>query len=324
MGLQRGLAQVGLAKQPAKGTAQTPPAFAWGVRGGEIVGLEIAQDREESTLSNTLVAPAVNRRSTIPMGGFTSRACPGSVGLLLLGALGAVATTGSGPTWTHVITPATDVPWLTLTGDLAGIFRQVRDAKVDELSLSWSENDPLEVEAALIGTALSFPGAFGVPVVDEARAAHFTPCGGTFLLDVASTVPVAAPVKAGTLKVANSLDAPILSGSSQPADVFPGTKVLDMSLTIVPDNLDTWRSIVTGSPAGAAPVCTTVYGSFDVLFALGTATLRLAAGRVAFVTDFPEADPAGGPVELQLAGMVVLPPSGAALTATLVNGVSAY
>jgi hypothetical protein len=325
MGFQRGLARVGLAKQAAKGTAVTPPAFAFGVAGGTVFQAEIDQDREELTLSDALVAPAAVRSGVVPGADFPTRAFPRSLGLLLLGALGTDVVTGTTPNFTHTLTPATDVPYLTLTGELGGFAAQVRDCKVGELEIAWDGNDPLEVSASLVGTVLSFPGSFGTPGTDDQRAQTLTPCGGTFLLDAGSGTPVAAPIRAGTIGIGNNAEPVMLSGDAQPGDVFVGAKEIDASLTIVPDNLNEWRKVLTGSAGGAAVSCLPVYGSFDVLFQIDANTsLRLAAGRVAFVTDFPEADPGGGPAELELAGPVVSPASGAALTATLKNSVASY
>ena len=67
-----------------------------------------------------------------------------------------------------------------------------------------------------------------------------------------------------------------------------------------------------------------INGSFSIQFTDGTKTLTLAATRVAFTTEFPSADAGGGPVTLSLAGLVVLPASGAPLTATLTNGIASY
>lgn len=321
MPMQSAIAQIGAAKQSGKGTAAASPTFAHGITDGAVLSLDITQDADERT-SGSLGLSDVNRTAAMPGAGFTCRAHPKSVGLYLYAALGAKAVTGAGP-YTHTLTPADSLPYLTLFGKLDAQLTQVTDFKVDSLTLSFSENDPLEVQVEGMGTALAFPGSFS-PSVDDTAASYFTAVGGTFLLDTDSATPAAARITAGEIAVANGLEGIMASGSILPDDLFNSQREVTCSFDIVPDNLNHWRTIATGSNSGAGVSSSVPYGSFSVSFVNGTDTLTLVATRVAFTCDFPDADAGGGPVSITLAGLVLKPSGGAQLTATLVNAQASY
>jgi hypothetical protein len=320
MPVQSALAQVGVAKQTSKGSAASNPTFAHGLTDGAVLSVDITQDADERT-SGSLGYSDVNRTAVVPGASFSGRAHPKTTGLYLFGALGGKSVTGAGP-YTHVFTPADTLPYLTLFGKLDATLTKVQDYKVDNLTLSFSENEPLSVEVEGMGTALSF-GTF-VPGTDETAATYFTAASGTFKLDVDSGTAVTARVTAGEVAIANALEAIMASGSVAPNDMFNAQREVTCSFDIVPDNLEDWRTIVTGSASGSGITASPVLGSFEIEFTEGTNVLTLAATRVSFVTDFPDADPAGGPVTLTLAGIVLKPSGGNQITATLVNAQASY
>lgn len=321
MPLQSAIAQIGASKQNAKGSAAASPTFAHGVTDGAVLSLDITQDADSRT-GGSLGLSDMNRTAAMPAAGFTTRAHAKSLGLYLYAALGAKSVTGTGP-YTHVFTPADTLPYLTLFGKLDSVLTQVRDYKVDNLTVSFSENDPLEVQVEGMGTALSFPVAF-TPGTDDTAASYFSPVGGTFAIDTDSGTPVTARVTGGEIAIANALEGIPLSGSILPDDIFNAQREITCSFDITPENLDDWRTIATGSAAGAGVTSTVPYGSFSMSFTNGTDTFTLAASRVAFTCDFPDADPAGGPVTITLAGVVLKPSGSAQMTATLVNGQASY
>lgn len=320
--IQSALAVVGLAKQTAFGTPAANPAFLHGLLDGQVANIEIEQEPEERTLDDQLVAPEVNRTGIMSGIDYKMRAHPKSVGLYLLGALGGVATSGVGP-FTHVFTPALSVPYLTQFGKYGGNLYRLPDAKIDELEFAWEGNQPLDVSVKGIGAGLDFPGSM-TATVDDQRATKFQPGGGTFQLDVASATPVAARIKSGNIKISNSLEAVMLSGTITPADVAEGRKVLTCGFTLVPQNFDDWRKIVTGTAAGASATPNPIYGSINVAFVVGSDTLTFNALRVPFTSNFPAVNAGGGAAEFELEGQIVLPASGAPLTVTLVNSQASY
>lgn len=322
MPLQSALAQVGVAKQTAKGSAAANPTFAQGVTSGSVVTVEVAQALEDHT-SSARITNYVNRTGVIPGIDFSCRAHSKTLGLYLLGALGSVTTTGTGP-YTHNFALADDLPYLTAFGKLAGNNYAVNDVKVDEIEISFSENDPLEVAISGMGTTVNYAATF-TPTTDDTAASYFASSSGTFQIDVDSGTPVSAKIKSGSLNIKNNVETIMLSGAIAPSDVFPGRQEIECSFDIVPDDLTDWRAIVTGTTTGTTASAAPVYGSFNLVFNNGTDTLTLNASRVAFTTDFPEADPAGGSITLSLEGLVVKPTSAtAALTATLINTQASY
>lgn len=320
--IQTAIAQVGLSKQTDKVTLAASPTFGHGVTGGAIVTVELDQELEDRT-SHTRVSPSVNRNAVVPGFDVEGRAHPKSVGLWLYGALGAISTSGSA-TYTHVITVGDDLPYLSVFGKLGSNVVSVRGCKVDELKLSWEESKPVELTVSGTGCVASAPGTGWPVVVDDARADYFTAAAGTFKLDVDSDTAVTASVTGGEISIANGLEPIILSGSVTPDDVMPGRVELEVTLDIVIADLSDFRRAWGGSDAATEASPVPVYGSFEVEFVLGTNRLKFAGTHVAFVTEFPEADPSGGAATLSLAGMITEAANGSTLTATLVNAQASY
>lgn len=322
MPIQSSLALVGMAKQTTKGTAIANPTFKHGVTDGSVLSVEVDQAVADLT-SGVRVSGKVDRNAVMSSQTFGTRAFPKSLGLYLYGALGSIATTGAGPTYTHVCTVGDTLPYLTGFGQFNGENWKLRDYRVGELSFSWTGNEPLAVSVNGMGTVLSGGATFSASV-DDTRADYFRSSGGTFLVDVASNTPVAGKITAGTVTINNSLNPVMVSGSIEPDDVQPSRAELTVSLTIVPDDLSDWKKVVTGSGSGTSVAEGVTYGSFDLEWTEGTNVLTLEASNVAFTCAFPDASPAGGSAEITLEGIIVLPASGQAFTATLVNGQASY
>ena len=317
--IQSAIAQVGVAKQSGKGSVAASPTYAHGVTGGSVMTVEIAQELEERT-SGVRLSPAVNRTGVMPGIDFTGRAHPRSVGLWLYGALGSISTAGS---YTHTITVGDDLPYLTTFGKLGSNIYSVRDLKVDALGFSFENANPVEMSVSGMGTVVGYPGAFNV-VTDDSLASYFTAAIGTFKLDTDSSTPVTASITSGEINIANALETIMLSGSISPDDVFPGRHETEVSFDVVVANLDDWRILTTGTNSGSSASAAPIYGSFEIAFTSGTDILKLEAAKCAFTTEFPEANPGGGPVTLTLAGLVVQTAGGAGLTATVTNSVASY
>lgn len=322
MAIQSALAQVGIAKQSAKGTAASNPTFAHGLTSGTILTVEVAQELEEHTSGNR-ISDRVNRTGVMPGVDFSCRAHSKTLGLYLYGALGAVATTGASSPYTHTFTTADDLPYLTAFGKMGSNIYGVQDLKIDELTLSFEEAQPVEIAISGMGTVADYAASFSAGT-DDTASSYFYAASGTFKLDVDSDTPVTAAIRNGEISIANALEGIMLSGSISPSDIFPGRQEIECSFEIVPENLNDWRTIATGSSSGETASATPVYGSFEIAFTNGTDTLTLTATKVAFVCDFPDADPAGGAVSLSLEGLVVKPSAGSALSVALVNGQASY
>jgi hypothetical protein len=324
MAVQSALALVGAAKQSVKGTAITTATFGHGLTDGAVMTVEVDQSIEEHT-SATRSSGDVNRTAITAGVDFTCRAHPKSVGLWTYGALGGIATTGTGP-YTHTITMGSDLPYLTTFGTLAGNYFRLQDIKVDSLGFSWSGNDPLEVAVSGMGTQLSILASTYTTTNDESTATYFTPVGGTFSVDVdgGSGTAATAKINSGEVTISNNADSVMVSGTIYPDDIVVGRQEVECSFEVTPDDLNLWRTIVTGTSAGTSVSSSVLYGTFSMAFTNGTNSLTLASTRVAFTCDFPDVDPAGGTITLTLAGLAVGSAGGSPLTATLVNSQASY
>lgn len=320
----KALAALGVAKQSAFGTPAANPTYLMGVRGGTPAKVDIDQTPEDRTSMDYRGVSEMNRNAVVHGVESSIRAHAASIGLLLYGALGAIASSGAGP-YTHVITPGMALPYLTFWGLFGGnTIERVQDCLIDRLEISWDQAGRLEVALTAIGCGIGFPGSVTAGT-DEQRAASFQAGGGWFKASMSTDTPVTAPVKAGGFAIQNNLTPVQLSTSVVPQDVAIGGQRMETRLTTVPTDLTPWREITTGSTGGTTISEQPVYGSYDVKFIMDANTdLNIVAGKAAFACGLPEADPQGGAAELELVGEPIRPVSGAAFTATLRNAVASY
>ncbi len=325
--INKRLALAGLGRQVAgKGTPLANPIFSYGLTDGRVVETPVTQELEEITATQP-VAPGANRLGIEPGVDLSTRAYPKTIGAFLYGALGGIATSGpvSG-VYTHVITGTYDTPYWSVFGRHGADYIRVADAKFDELTLSWDEAGPLEVALKMAGITVLIGTAWTGTVNEVDSAGKFRARGGTFKVDSGGLAPPAVGfVKAGEISITRDLDSPRLSASILPGDHVPSMLLVTHKLTVVPDDLNEWRKVLAGTPAGTAISEAEVYGAFDHKFILDANTdLQIAVGRTSFTCDFPDADPGGGATELELEGEMVLPAAGEPITATLRNAQATY
>ncbi len=328
MPIQKRVAFIGLAKQTAKGTPAASPVYGFGVLGGGALVAGVEQENDEITYSgDQRISPDENRLGINPGINIRTRCYPRTAGLLLYAALGAIADAGAGP-YTHTITPALNLPYLTAWTKFAGEYHQLTDCLINQLTISWTERQPLEVEMELLAIGLTFDVANWVPslTTDESGASKFGPVGGVFKVDPADGAnPAEGKVTGGRISINNNLVPIPLSKSLYPDDLYPGQQEIECEINTMPDDLTLWRKAITGTGAGASVSATPVFGGFDLKCSIDANTyLQLVATKTAFTPDYPEADPGGGPIELVLPGRVKQPTVGDALTVTLKNTVASY
>jgi hypothetical protein len=323
MPLQKRIAGTGISKQTAKGAPAASATYGLGIRGGSPLMLDLQQENDEITFSSR-VSAYDNRLSITPGASIQTRLWAASGGLLLYGALGAISDSGVGP-YTHTITPGATLPYLTHFAQFDTEYHKIADCKVNQLELAWTERSPIEVTYELMGiTWTGYTGSYTV-TNDESGNARFIPPGGTFQVDTNSGTPATAKIAGGRITINNNLVPIPLSASTLPDDVFEAEAALEVELRLIPTDTTEWRKIVTGTNVGTAAAGTEIYGSFSEKFTIDANTeLTLASTRVAFLADYPEADPSGGPAELTVVGRIKKPAATPAFTATLKNAVASY
>lgn len=320
MPIQKRLALLGLKKQAVKGAAEvSPAAFASGVSSGTLLTVDLEEEAVNLTAASRM-AQAVARTKAVPGIEVELPAFPKIIGLILERFLGSIVTVGVGAPFTHTITPGTPQR-LTAFGRYDADYFNVFDLFLDSLKLEWEEDGPLKLNAVGLGTDVTLGlGAWTATVNEDPTGAWLSARGGTFLYDT-----LAAKIKSGSIELENNLEPILLAADVNPDEVFYADYTGKVTLVIVPENLNDWRKALTGTAGGTSISSSPLYAAVDLKWVLDANTdLRFQADRVASMIPFPEADPAGGPVELTIEGPILRPAAGAQTTFTLRNAQNAY
>ena len=316
---------VGAAKQASKGTLAANPTFAHGVSGGSPISVEPSQAALEVTAAKRARTNVV-RDNVAASAEIQSPAYLKTLGLYLLGALGSDTVTGTGP---YVHTYATnDLPYLSIFAKGIGAnIEGIRDCKVDELSLKWSNSKPLELSVKMQGTVFSYPSTF-TPTTDETGSESWlVPIGGTFQYEVLGGALATATVTGGELTIKNNISDVDGSAAVEAVDVIEGIQEHSLKLSVLPDDLQDFRKTVTGGAAGTSVASVVPYGQVSLAFKEnnGTGQLAVTGTKIAFMTAFPDVNAKGDKIEIELAGIPVVPAGGTApLVYALTNGQATY
>lgn len=315
MGVNKAIALVGLALQPARGSVQAQPTIAHGVTGGSVIKSDIKIESDPVT-SGQRFSTSADVASVENGAEFECRAYFKAIGYYFYGVMGRVDTHAGVSTFGV----ANKLPYWTFWGMLDDQIVRIDDSKISELTIKWEGNKPLEVSVVLMGCELTPDDPDGeritmVPVETEGGEDRFTPVGGSFKVSVDGAA-AEAPIIGGEIKFINKADRTVLSGSLEAVDVDEANFEAEVSITVKPDDLALWRKAYGGTKKD---------GAFELGFGVGEATLTISGDKVPFVVPFPEADPGGGSAELELNGLAQGTVDGTSpITAVLDNGVESY
>ena len=315
--IQSRVATVGFAKQSAKASLETAPTFEVGVNSGTLAELDITEEDLPISWSSRMVQ-GHDRTSVTPGSSFETLAMPLSLGVLLQAAIGQDTISGAGDPYSHLFEPIVALPYLSMFGRRNDEYYVMGDSRISELVLSWEKTGALTVAVKTQGCTYEFDAAAPTPVAQEKpHSGILKGCSGTF-----QYAGAAATVTAGSITINNSIEAVFGSDSVLPADVFPALHTVDVSLTIVPDNLDEFQRAATGTTSGATVSCVPIYTTCDLSWSVeGNADRQLLfdCDRMKTMINFPDVTSTGGPVELSVEGAIAEAAAGTTYDFTLTN-----
>lgn len=276
-------------------------------------------------------------------------------GILLLGALGQVATSTSVNSAgtsvsglnTHKFTFKSGdpyyIPWLAARRMTPGRNSAQNsgvvgfDVKVQALTFSIPAMGKMRCRVGLVGRDTKFEDA---STWTYGNASHendlSTPDSGSGTFKIGG---VEYPITGAEITIANNLTDPrseMIVGDFRPDDFIPLTRVVQIRLVYKYEDDDLCRNIYTGGPDNVewsqSPFYTESAGSvkaFDAYFqsggnAVGSTPygIRFVANRVAWQLEGPEVLEGGGMVQLSVIGTVVEPSASDFFSISLENAVS--
>lgn len=158
------LGYAGMGKEATPGTAVAPTFF---FRLQELPQIRANVAFAEVPAFDALGAPLAVPTTRSAEASLSVVVNPKAIGALLAGLLGAPATTGTAPNYTHTFTPKTSYPsWTVEVQDGVAIHRAV-GAQVTELTLRHAADGYLQAQATLVGMDRTTTGTAATPTYES-------------------------------------------------------------------------------------------------------------------------------------------------------------
>lgn len=322
-GLRGNVGWIMAAKQAGKGTAATPAlatTYKNPFSGGSVAPIRETDNLSETDASRDRGVTYVQSSGVEGTPEFYVR--DASLGAWLFWALGADAPTGTMPNFTHVLTPANALPYITVWRDIADtLYEEYRDCKVGSLVISADAGSPLVCRAGIQGI--------------KSTRLTTTPDSVTPIPVASSTVynynDAAVTLGGGATALVSSFELTIENNVSRQQtddveayDVVEGTREVSLGFDLIFETLDEYNKFHYGGAAG-----TTVSPNIFTTSATFTFT-KGANNEVAFnlpslaYEEFPvEPDPGGDPITVSVRAAAQRGGS-PVVTATVKNQVATY
>jgi hypothetical protein len=252
-----------------------------------------------------------------------------SIGFWLWAALGADAVSGT-TNYTHVITPAQTLPYITVWRDIADtLYEQYRDCKVGSLTISAEAGQPLQATAGIQGlqaSRLTVAPDQATPVaLQSGQVYNFNNLGqGVSGVGVTINGGTTALVRSFELSIENNVQRQ-QTDNVVPYDVYEGQRTVSLSFDLVFESLAEYNNFHYGSAAGTTISPNIYVASNNVFtFALGTNnSIAFSLPSIAY-EEFPvEPDAGGDPITVSVRAVAQRGAS-PVLTATVKNQVASY
>ncbi len=214
---------------------------------------------------------------------------------LLYWALGAVATTGTTPNYSHTITPANSLPYVTFWRDISDtLYERFEDCMVTSLSISADAGAPLTATVGINGRRAVRLTTAPTPLAPLASSAVYNFNEAAVTLGGGAT----SLVSSFELTIENNVTAQ-QTDDSVPYDVVPGTREVSVGFDLIFETLDEYNKFHYGGAAGTAISPTIYTTSAEFTFSKGANNeLTFNLPSIAYEELPVEPDPGGDPIVL--------------------------
>ena len=322
-GLRGNEAWLMFAKQSAKGSLATPAVLTThrtALSGGNIAPVFESDIFAETDASRDQGSPYKTTSGVegSPEVGVRDK----NIGLVLLGVLGADAVTGTGPDYTHVITPSNTLPYMSFWKGLSStLYESYRDCQIGSVTLS--------AEAGgVLTAAMGVQGLVPTRLTSDPSVTPAIPMDSGALYKYSE---VAVTLGGGATSLISSFELTIENNVTRqqtddivPYDVVPGVREVTLSFDMIFETLDEYNKFHYGGAAGTSPVNTIHTTSATFTFTKGANNeIAFNLPSIAYTELSPEPDPGGDPIVVSVAATAVRSGS-PVVTATVKNQVASY
>ena len=322
-GLRGNEAWLMAARQTAKGTPAVPAAnttFKMPFSGGNI-----APVRETDRLSETDSSRDQGDLYVVSSGVEGSPEVytrDDSIGLLLLGVLGADAVTGTTPNYTHVFTPSNTLPYMTFWRNISStLYEQFQDCMVGSLAISAEAGAPLTATAGvqgLVPTRLETDPSV-TPAIPLSNGAVYNFNDASVTLNGDAT----ALVRSFELTVENNVSRQ-QTDDVTPYDVVPGIREISLGFDMIFEDIGEYNRFQYGATGGTIATSQVAQAAATFTFNKGTNnSISFDLPRIAYEEMPVEPNPGGDPIVVSVRAVGVRGGT-PILTATIKNQVALY
>jgi hypothetical protein len=322
-GLRGNTAWLMAAKQTGKGVAATPAAattYKNPFTGGSIGPVRTVDNLSETDSARDQGISYVSSSGVEGSPEFYAR--DASLGFWLFAALGADAPTGTMPNFSHVITPANTLPYITTWRDIGDVlWEQYRDCKVSNLTISADAGAPLTATANIQGLQASrlTTDPSVSPAIPLANSAVYNYNECTVTLSGGAT----ALVSSFELGIENNVTRQ-QTDDVVPYDVVEGVREVSLGFNLIFETLPEYNSFHYGGAAGTT-VSPDIYTTSAVFnFSKGANnSISFNLPSIAY-QEFPVEPNAGGDPITVAVRAVAQRGGSPVVTATVANQVATY
>lgn len=252
---------IGIEWQSVQGTAKSPTTF---LRLAAEDSLEQVQEvLEERTLEADRELGAIHKVAHKPGGGFQTFARPHLAAELLAYALGEESVAGASAPYTHTITRANDIPYLTIERYLDKIERFI-GCKINQIVISGNSGQPALLDVSFLASDSVIMPSAATPSYETDEPFMFY--DGVYTLDSGAIVTITA----FTITINNNLES-IQTTSIKPNNLMEGAFDIEITMRLKLEAGNAlYAKVLYGS--STAIVDTLADGDFTVDLSYGSST----------------------------------------------------
>jgi hypothetical protein len=316
----------GLSKQTNESTVATTEQYGMPVFSGRSIPVQSAT-RVEVTDSTSIVGDPYKQGDEHWEADVVVPAFGAALPKILVGLWPVDTVSGAGP-WTHTLsTLGAAPPWFTTynTDLLGGAVEETFEAGIlSEFSISGDgTGGPARVGAKYVGKRPTIATYTNATPQVIATDGYYTFSGAVLQYEVDSSTPVTETnIQSLSLVVSRPVTAIATADSVSVGYLALGKVEANVSMTLLMDDHEAYRSTFYGAVAGSTPSSTIVAGSvkFNLVHSItGGHSASFTMDKVWLQAEPPQPDPAAGPLTVTINGMVEKPASGDHVKPVVIN-----